>query len=59
MSGSVPTDQAAKLHVSVDTDQRARKVIPDGTKELIAAVDDGKVSVFAAADVAKLPKEEQ
>jgi hypothetical protein len=57
---SVPTEEAAKLlNVSLDIGQRARKVISDGTKELIAAVDDGKVSVFAAGDVAKLPKEGQ
>lgn len=58
---SVPTQEeaAALLNVSVDTGQRARKVIDRGTPELAAAVESGRVSVSAAADVAELPKEEQ
>lgn len=50
---------AAKFGVSEPTVARAMKVAKDGTDELIQAVESGKVSVSAAADVATLPKEEQ
>lgn len=58
---SVPTQEqaAAMMNVSVDSVQRARKVEEQGSPELIAAVDQGMVSVSAAATVATLPKTEQ
>ena len=42
-----------------ETARQAKKVVDDGSPELIEAVDDGRVSVSAAADVATLPKDEQ
>ena len=58
---SSPTQEqaAATLNVSVDAVQRARRVQEQGAPELIAAVESGETSVSAAAEVAKLPKEEQ
>lgn len=53
-------EQAAQtLGVSVDSVQRARKVQEVGAPALVAAVETGAVSVSAAAEVAKLPVEEQ
>jgi len=53
-------EEASKLlNVSVDTGQRARKVLDTGADELIAAVDQGRISVSAAADIAQAPKEQQ
>ena len=53
-------DQAADLlSVSRRNVQRAKRVIDEGTPELVAAVEQGKVAVSAAARVATLPKDEQ
>lgn len=52
-------DAAALLNVSRSGVQRAREVLNEGTPELVKAVEAGRVSVSAAADVATLPKVEQ
>lgn len=61
IAASVLTQEQASrlLNVSVDSGQRARKVIDEGAPELVAAVERGEVSVSAAAEVASLTKEEQ
>ena len=52
--------QAAEmLNVSERSVRTAKKVIDQGAPELVAAVEQGDVSVSAAADVSGLPKEEQ
>ena len=58
---SVPTQAqaSAMLNVSVDSGQRARKVLNEGTPELIKAVESGDVSVSAGAHLATLPREDQ
>ena len=48
-------DAAKKLAVSVPTVQRARAVLKSGSEPLIAAVDEGRLSVSAAASVAAMP----
>jgi ParB-like chromosome segregation protein Spo0J len=50
---------SALLNVGERSVARAREVIDCGAPELVAAVEYGKVSVSAAADVATLPKDEQ
>lgn len=50
---------AEMLNVSRRTVQAAVKVKDEGAPELVRAVESGRVSVSAAADVATLPKEEQ
>lgn len=50
---------ATLLNVSRSGVQRAREVLTDGAPELVRAVEAGRVSVSAAADVATLPKVEQ
>lgn len=50
---------ASMLNVGERSVRRAREVLDHGSDELIAAVDSGRVSVSAAADVAELPKVEQ
>ena len=50
---------ATLLNVSRSGVQRAREVLNEGTPELVKAVEAGRVSVSAAADVATLPKAEQ
>ena len=50
---------ATLLNVSRSGVQRAREVLNEGTPELVKAVEAGRVSVSAAADVATLPKVEQ
>ena len=50
---------AELLNVSVASVERASKVQRDGTPELRAAVQSGRVSVSAAADVAELPQHDQ
>lgn len=52
-------EAADMLNVSRRTVQAAAKVRDEGTPELVQAVQAGKVSVSAAADVAELPKQEQ
>ena len=57
---SVSQAQAANmLNVSERSVATAKKVIEKGAPELVAAVENGAVSVSAAAAVAKLPQEEQ
>lgn len=53
------SDASAQLNVSEDSIQRAKKVIADGSDELVHAVESGKVSVSAAATIAQAPKEQQ
>jgi phage N-6-adenine-methyltransferase len=50
---------AALLNISIDSGQRARRVIDDGIPELAEKVECGQVSVSAAAEVARLPEPEQ
>jgi hypothetical protein len=52
-------DAANLLNVGKRSVERARVVQEQGTPELVAAVDAGKVTVSAAADVATLPANEQ
>lgn len=52
-------DAAKLLHVSKRTVESARKVKERGTPELVEAVRSGEVAVSAAAEVAKLPVEQQ
>lgn len=47
------------LNVGDRSIRRAREVLNEGTPELVKAVEAGRVSVSAAADVATLPKVEQ
>ena len=57
---AVSQDSAAEmLNVSRRTVQSAAKIRDDGTPELVDAVERGKVSVSAAADVATLPIDRQ
>lgn len=44
---------------SAETLARAKKVVANGTPELVAAMDEGKVSIHAAAKIAELPQEDQ
>jgi len=61
LSGRETSDVAAEKagFDSGKTFERAKKVVADGAPELVQAMDDGKVSVSAAADVATLPVAEQ
>lgn len=59
IGGMSQADAAELLNVGIRTVQRAAEVRKHGTPELVAAVNAGTVSVFAAADVATLPVEEQ
>jgi len=52
-------DAAEHLGVSVDSIKRAKKVLTNGTPQLIAAVDAGELPVSVAAKIADLPKREQ
>ncbi len=52
-------DTAKLLNVSKRSVQRARAVLNHGTPELQQAVEAGKVSVWAASEIAKQPKEKQ
>lgn len=58
-AGLTQPHAAEMLNVSERTVRTARRVVEDGTPELVDAVSAGRVSVSAAADVAELPKEEQ
>lgn len=53
------TQAAELLNVSRPSVQRAREVIEHGAPELVQAVEQGMVSVSAAATIAEVPKEEQ
>lgn len=56
----ISREQAAEmLNVSPRTVASAAKVLDDGIPELIEAVEGGDISVSAAAEIAKLPQEEQ
>jgi len=52
-------DAAELLSVSRRSVQHAAVVLKDGDPELVAAVDAGSVAVSTAAEVARLPKDEQ
>lgn len=52
-------DAAEMLNVGHRTVQRAREVLESGAPELVAAVEQGRVSVNAAATIAEAPKEQQ
>lgn len=57
---AITQEQAAKLlNVSADTGQRTKRVLADGSPELVQAVESGRVSVSAAATIAEVPQEEQ
>jgi N6-adenosine-specific RNA methylase IME4 len=61
-SANLPTSQAdaaALLNVSDRSLRSAKSVQTKGTPELINAVERGKVSVSAAADVATMPQDQQ
>jgi N6-adenosine-specific RNA methylase IME4 len=52
---SVSQDDASKLfNVSIDSLERAKRVLQTGAQSLIAAVEQGKIKVSAAASVANL-----
>ena len=57
IGGSSTTQEGAAqlLNVGTRSVQRAREVLDHGSDELIGAVESGRVSVSAAADVAQLP----
>jgi ParB-like chromosome segregation protein Spo0J len=53
------SDAATALGVSRRSVQSATRVLNDGVPELIEAVDRGAVAVSTAAEIAKLPEEQQ
>lgn len=60
ISALISQPEAAKLlNVSTDSVQFARKVLDQGTHELIQKVDAGELAVSTAAKIAELPEEEQ
>lgn len=58
-AGETREKVAAAVGVSHDTLTKARKVVAEGTPELVEAMDKGTASVNAAAEIASLPPEEQ
>lgn len=50
---------AERLNVSRPSVQRAKEVLKKGTPELVRAVDEGRVAVSRAAQIARLPEKEQ
>lgn len=57
--GKSVKNAAEKFGVGARTVTSAVKVIKEGADDLVHAVESGKVSVSTAADIARLPKEEQ
>lgn len=47
------------MRVSRSAVQQAKKVIAEGSAELVRAVEDGKIAVSAAASLTSLPESEQ
>ena len=58
-AGKTRDKVAAAVGMSHDTLTKARKVVAQGTPELVKAMDDGTASVSAAAAVASLPPQRQ
>lgn len=58
-NGKSQADAAEMMQVSRSAVQRATKVYKDGDPALVAAMESGNVSITAAADLAKAPKETQ
>lgn len=59
IDGKASEQAAAALNVSPRTVDNAARVLSHGTPELVAAVDRGEVAVSAAAEVSRLPADEQ
>lgn len=59
IGGTSQSEAAEQLNVSPRSVQRAAKVIADAVPELVEAVEQGKVTVSAAALATKLPPEKQ
>jgi ParB family chromosome partitioning protein len=59
VSGKARDKVAAAVGLSHDTLTKARKVVAEGTPELVEAMDNGMASINAAAAIASLPPEEQ
>jgi hypothetical protein len=59
IAASSQAEAAELVNVSVDSVQRARRVLADGAPELVRAVEDGNVAVSAAAEISTLPVQEQ
>jgi phage N-6-adenine-methyltransferase len=59
-SEGLSIDRASKmLNVGVASAYRARTVLDKGVPELVHAVEQGEIAVSAAAEIAKLPQDEQ
>jgi ParB family chromosome partitioning protein len=58
-SGETRQKVAAAVGLSHDTLTKARKVVAEGTPELVEAMDSGTASVHAAAEIAALPPAKQ
>lgn len=59
LSGKTQSEAAALLNVGDATVKRGRAVLERGVPELAEAVDRGDVAISRAAEIAKLPKDEQ
>lgn len=59
LHGTSAAEAASLVNVSERSVKTARSVVTKGAPELVEKVEQGKVSVSAAADVARLPKDEQ
>jgi ParB-like chromosome segregation protein Spo0J len=58
-AGKAAEKAARRTHVSRATVERAQQVVTNGSVELVDAVRSGDFTISAAAEVAKLPAEEQ
>lgn len=58
-SGKVAAEAAAQLNVSTRSVEAAIRVVQDGAPEVTAAVEQGRLAVTAAAELATLPQDEQ